>query len=200
MATARAESTHVLDQLWGVLATPKAALKAVAEEKRVVWGLLIHAVVAAVGALQAGDDRLIAEEMGPVYPETPGFFTAFATSLLGVLILVALVHLIARLLGGRGSLGGVVAATGFAQFPTALSWPVELLAGAAGGAGPLAVVRFGILVWVLILSILAVREAHSLSTGRAIGSVALAAVIGGFGLLAFSMLVGLFALLAGGLL
>lgn len=83
----------------------------------------------------------------------------------------AVLHLIAEFYGGRGSAAGLFAATGFAQLPRILIAPLVVLAMLLpAGAMPLflGLGILGIMVWVLVLEVSAVKGAHELSGAKAV--------------------------------
>ncbi|MDQ7794927.1 MAG: YIP1 family protein [bacterium] len=81
----------------------------------------------------------------------------------------AVLNLVAELLGGGGNGRGLLAALALAQVPSALLAPAGLLAQVAGWLGTLT--RLALFAWVFVLQLLAVREAHRLTTGRALAVV-----------------------------
>lgn len=174
-------SEGVFNWLDGVITGPVEALRAVAEKKPVGWALAVivgtTTLLSTAGLSQANLDAL------------PGirFEALLCTVLTGVIILsaigyfigVGLLHLAALLFGGKGSFAGLFSAVGFAQFPALLLLPLMVLAriGSPVVAGLSIVASAGISVWVAALGVIALREAHGMSTGAAIGTCIFAALI-----------------------
>ncbi len=174
-------SEGVFNWLYGVIAGPVEALRAVAEKKPVGWALAVivgtTTLLSTAGLSQANLDAL------------PGirFEALLCTVLTGVIILsaigyfigVGLLHLAALLFGGKGSFAGLFSAVGFAQFPALLLLPLMVLAriGSPVVAGLSIVASAGMAVWVAALGVIALREAHGMPTGAAIGTCIFAALI-----------------------
>jgi hypothetical protein len=104
-----------------------------------------------------------------------------------------LIHVIARTLGGRGDLAGMIKLVGYAALVGLVTLPVALvdallkLQGAAraeASFGQFAgFVAVGIFLWQNALLVLATRDHYAISTGRAV-----AAVVGPIGLVFFLVL------------
>ncbi|MDI7277616.1 MAG: Yip1 family protein [Anaerolineae bacterium] len=194
-------SEGVFDWLYGVIAGPVEALRDVAERKPVGWAL---AVIIGIGALSsmAGVSQASFDALGGIQLE------AVLRSLLsggiilcavGYVIGVGILHLAALLFGGKGSFAGLFSAVGFAQFPALLSLPLMAL-GRAGGpvvTGLTVAASVGLSLWVVALSVIALREAHTMSTGAAIGTYIFAALIPLAVILGIVLLVALLATAAG---
>ena len=96
----------------------------------------------------------------------PGYLTSVA-------FFTAICWITSRILGGKGSYGGLFAGFGFAYLPAILTVPVTFMAlqldsfaqGLSGFIG------FGIAVWTIVLSVFAVQANNNFSTGRAIAAV-----------------------------
>jgi len=186
-------SGRVLDWLYGVMASPVEALRAVAEEKPVWWAFAV--VVGAVTLLsfgmlsQANLDAL----PGVTFEDLLGsvLIVAIVASTVGYFIGVGILHLAALLFGGEGSFAGLVSAMGFAQFPALLLLPLMVLARVGGPvvAGLSTVASIGVVVWVAALSVISLREAHGMSTRAAIGTCVFSIVIPVAALVGLALLV-----------
>ena len=97
-----------------------------------------------------------------------GILSGAVSALLGWLLWAGITYLIgAKLLGGTATWGELLRTLGFAQSPGVLH--VLGIIPVLGG-----IIRFGVVVWVLIAGIIAIRQALDFSTGKAI----LTAVLG----------------------
>ena len=78
-----------------------------------------------------------------------------------------------RILGGRGSYGGLFAGLGFAYLPAVFTVPVTFMALQLDtfGQGLSGMIGFGVSVWTIILSVFAVQANNNFSTGRAIAAL-----------------------------
>lgn len=121
-----------------------------------------------------------------------GLVIGLPAALLSFVVWTALVLLCARLLGGRGDFRGTLSGLGFAYVPVIFGVIVAALALPVGAtAGPVVVLAFlGTALWSLALDVIAVREVHDVTTGRAVGAVLLPVVaLGVLGALLFLTLV-----------
>jgi hypothetical protein len=97
-----------------------------------------------------------------------GIFAGVMSALLGWLLWAGITYLIgAKVFGGTATWGELLRTIGFAQTPGVLH--VLGLIPVLGG-----LIRFGVVIWVLIAGIIAIRQALDISTGKAI----LTAVLG----------------------
>ncbi len=182
--------------VWDTLVKPVQTLRKVAEEKRTVAGIGLFFIVwilevvswfvfsrgdavAAQSALDPASTESLANASEAIYP------FVLAAMPLGWLFLAIVLYNMGNIFHGTGTLGGVIAALGFAQAPglvnVALSAVFESLGSSIAILG--AFISLILASWGLALQILAVRESMSLSTGRAIA----AWLLGGF--LFFGLLV-----------
>jgi hypothetical protein len=185
--------TDFIELLYGIIATPVATLRNVAQRPRPPIGpsLLIYLVVIFVNVLAGGASLLqvwraflegFAQNAGglPVpidaMPSGVGLvlgvaFFALLWAPVSLFFKTGALNLMGVFFGGRGDGRKLLAAFGLTYAPTLVSVPVGLLLGNRPSLSGLAVaVTLGILVWRLILDIIAIREVHGLDTGRAAGA------------------------------
>ena len=110
----------------------------------------------------------IAQAIGGAGQGGFGIFAGVISALLGWLLWAGITYLIgAKLFGGTATWGELLRTIGFAQTPGVLH--VLGIIPVLGG-----IIRFGVVIWVLIAGIIAIRQALDISTGKAI----LTAVLG----------------------
>jgi hypothetical protein len=110
----------------------------------------------------------IAQAIGGAGQGGYGIFAGVISALLGWLLWAGITYLIgAKLFGGTATWGELLRTIGFAQTPGVLH--VLGIIPVLGG-----IIRFGVVIWVLIAGIIAIRQALDISTGKAI----LTAVLG----------------------
>jgi hypothetical protein len=110
----------------------------------------------------------IAQAIGGAGQGGYGIFAGVISALLGWLLWAGITYLIgAKLFGGTATWGELLRTIGFAQTPGVLH--VLGIIPVLGG-----IIRFGVVIWVLIAGIIAIRQALDISTGKAI----LTAVVG----------------------
>lgn len=198
----------VLEWIGGMIVAPTRTLREVCA--REAW-LPALAIVAGIGLLEGlvqgahllagltpGFEELVG---GPLEELTPTFRLAGSVGALStvlwqpvsLLMFTVIYYLIAYLLGGRGRFMSLIATLGFAQVPSLLAIPfstLPLLATVSSGLGLLGTLVSGLVglavgIWTFVLSILGVREAMGLSTGRAVLTVLIPVLV----LLAFIALI-----------
>lgn len=167
-----------LDVLYGVLFQPRRTFAALAPRPPLPLALATMVLVGSLDALaRAGRVAALLRE-GPVSLDPVVVVPATVAALMGLSLLLwfvlsALWHLLAELWGGRGTGRATLALVGLAHLPAVLLPPADLLARALGAsAGPRAV-EAALGVWSLWLAVLAVAQAHRLSTARAFAVIAL---------------------------
>jgi hypothetical protein len=110
----------------------------------------------------------VAQAIGGVGEGGFGILSGIISALLGWLLWAGIAYLIGdKLLGGTATWGELLRTIGFAQTPGVLH--VLGIIPVLGG-----IIRFGVVIWVLITGIIAIRQALDVSTGKAI----LTAVLG----------------------
>ncbi len=195
----------------GVLLTPSDTLRDVGARQAVVPAVLLVMLIVVVST--AGQMVVATLELfqvpgftSPVAPVFAG--TTAAMNLMSLFwniiwapvfwtIIAGVIYLVARAMGGNGNFGALWAASGFALTPQLLIAPFttagELMALVGGVAQvfgwlvvfPLVIAGF---VWTLVLYAIAIRETMGLSTGRAVGTLAiLGGVLIGIGILLVCM-------------
>lgn len=165
----------IWDLLYGVLASPAKTLRQISERPPLSWAILIVILVSLLIGITLEQPEFL--KLGR------GSFILLYMSLSAImwLIGVGLVHFMGRLLGGQGNYLGLFCAWGFASLPGIFMAPLALLGRLPGILGTLLEVlgNLALVVWMLVLGVLAVRETHGLSTGRAVAAFLIpSAVIG----------------------
>lgn len=84
-------------------------------------------------------------------------------------VFTAIFWVVSLILGGRGSYCGLFTGLAFASVPTVFSLPANLLVSQFWLLP--GIVGLGIFAWTLVLTVFAVQENNSFSTGRAIAAV-----------------------------
>ena len=178
------ERLDPVDAAIGVITAPSLSMRAIALARAWPVGLAIYIVIALLNGFAGLTGRRQVPAVGD--PQvTRAFETYFNTvqSPVGVLVnalfftpLLLLIgtgilYLVARLLGGWGSFGGLLATQGFAYIPSFLLAPLTLLANILRipVLGGLFTLVFSI--WTLVLVVIGIRESMSLSTGRAVATL-----------------------------
>jgi hypothetical protein len=159
----------ILDTLVGVLARPISTIRSICQERPIGWAIIVYLVVSVVTTVAWIRPEMLAE-LGLPEIGMPAILVGISiTNIVTLVIFTAIAHLVASLLGGRGSYGGLFSGFAFASLPGIFAAPLAVI-GLLPAVGVLlsGLGSFGITVWSIVLSILAVRENYLVSTGRAI--------------------------------
>ncbi len=172
------EEDNIFDWLYGVLARPVSTLNEIARKKPVGLALLVFFGVTvlsmAAGFLSDESMRAFEEmlsEFDLLIAPSVLVIGTILFSLVYTFISTGLLHLLARLFGGRGGYWNLFCAYCFAYFPMIISIPFTLLSAFLGPVGGFlsGVVTFGLTIWIIVLYVIAVRESHGISTGASVG-------------------------------
>jgi hypothetical protein len=186
----------LLENIFGILCSPASIFRRMLEERTSVT---IAAIVVLIACICSGVGSILTQSaVMSMFAEFPGFEPAgpgfeemmlsptasMTMSVVGGFIswvvITGILHAVAKVLGGKGAFTEMLVLMGFAALPNIFQAPIGLVVILSGGlAGAfIAMGLGGILgIWVLILDVLAIREAHRFSTGRAIATLVLPFVV-----------------------
>ncbi|MFV9676415.1 MAG: YIP1 family protein [Methanosarcinales archaeon] len=186
----------LLEAISGTLFTPASTFRRLLEER---MSLAIAAIIVLIASICSGVGTLLTEstvmslftEFSGFEPVTPNFdemmnspITSMTTNVVGGFIswvfFAGICHIVAKLLGGKGTFTEMLVLMGFASLPNIFQAPIGLIAMLSGGlTGAFIAIVLGsfLAIWVLILDVLAIREAQKFSTGRAIATLVLPIVV-----------------------
>jgi len=168
----------ILDVFYGVLFKPRETMEALAERPPLGLGVATFVGVSVVSGL-VGFSRARINLPDATY-EGAGFgWPLLVTVPLGLVlwfVLVAIYHLTADLLGGRGSGRALLALAGLAQLPGIFRAPVILL-GRGLGTGLDTILLIALWLWTLYLTALSIKSTHALPMGRAVLTVFIPVVL-----------------------
>ncbi|MGI6649425.1 MAG: YIP1 family protein [Bacillota bacterium] len=203
------------DLLYGVLFEPTTAFRQITQRRLLGKALLVFLTVQVLSWYMNLILAIETETLSPWLTELPPSLahdlprlTTNLTNLTGLTLMsgiifslllwflgAAIFNLAAEFFGGVSNGSGLLAGLGFAELPGILLLPVQYLAYVFGwGPSLLTVLSLGLGIWVAGLSVITVREATSLSTGRALLVFLLPGLIL-FGVLLFMLLAFLMILL-----
>jgi len=168
-------ATELLDILYGVAVSPSSTLQTVGERRPWLWATITAVLIALIFAfvllpypsqlagviLQMGRDALPLAAALPVWVLT--FFIILSVQ-------AAMFHLLARLLGGKGTYAGMLCGLCFVWLPAFVVAPVALIRTILDShtGQMLYIVGSSILcLWVVVLYFTAVRQNYRLSPPKA---------------------------------
>lgn len=164
-----------LDWFYSVITRPAAALSEVAREKPAGWAFVVYLVTSFFGIALSRSDM---QGLGVVVSFTIIIIVGTLLSAASIFLMTGLLHLFSRIFRGKGGYWNLFSAIGFAQFPAVFLPPVHLLGvilGRSGGAFS-DIFSIGLLIWIFVLNVIALRESHKLSTGASVATYLLALI------------------------
>lgn len=102
---------------------------------------------------------------------TSSFVGYLMLAVLGLVVISGIVHGSARMLGGQSRYGTILQTMAMAMLPMLLLAPVGVLRGLSGPAALWGTLSTVITIWVLALTVVAIKEVYQFSTGRAIATI-----------------------------
>lgn len=159
----------IFETVAGVLIRPTSTLGSICRQRPVGWAIVVYLVACLVSAISniglgfAGLPGLSA------LPMFKALVAILVVSILMFVIFTLICHGIALALGSQGSYGGLFSGLAFASLPTIFSAPLaaaSLLLGAVGSLLYYSLGVFGLTIWVMALSIIALKENYLISTMR----------------------------------
>lgn len=169
---------NLFNWLSGVLVAPVSTLKKIAEAKPLGRALLVFVAVSLIGAIVSVHNPQTQELLGQLMADLGVYLStsfiiisSLVLALLFFLFSAGVMHFVARLFKGAGSFEGLLSAYAFSVFPQVIGAPLNVLATLASPMG-LALsgfLSFALSIWVLVLGVIALRESHGLTSGKAVG-------------------------------
>ena len=166
-----------LETCIGVIFNPVPTMRTIVRRRPIGWALIVIVVisVAQVIAGAASLDPSDFDDVDWLQGPLQGFSIVGGPALAIVVVafFTAICWLMSRILGGRGSYGGLFAGLGFAYLPAVFTVPVTFMALQLDtfGQGLSGLIGSGVSVWTIILSVFAVQANNNFSTGRAIAAL-----------------------------
>jgi len=198
----------LLENIFGTLFSPASTFRRMLEERTSVT---IATIIVLIACICSGVGSILTQSVVmSMFAEFPSFEPALdfeetmlspaasmtlsvVVGFIGWVVTAGILHLVAKILGGKGVFTEMLVLMGFALLPNIFQAPIGLVVILSGGltGAFLSMVLGGILaIWILILDIIAIREAHKFSTGRAIATLILPFAI--LIVLAFILVIGIF--------
>ena len=178
MPTQRQSSNQgFLETCIGVIFNPVPTMRTIVSRRPIGWALIVIVVIAiaqgvtGAASLDPADFDNADWVQGPLQGFSIVGGPAFAIA--GVAFFTAICWITSRILGGKGSYGGLFAGFGFAYLPAVFTVPVTFMALQldAFAQGLSGFIGFGIAIWTIVLSVFAVQANNNFTTGRAIAAL-----------------------------
>lgn len=194
--------TDLLENIFGTLFSPASTFRRMLEERTTVT---IAAIIVLIAGICSGAGSILMQNaVMSLFAEFPGFevvplspaasiILSVVIGFIGWVVIAGILHVVAKILGGKGVFTEMLVLMGFAALPNVFQAPIGLVVILYGGltGAFIALGLSGILaIWILILNVLAIREAHKFSTGRAIATLVLPFVV--LIVLVFILMIGIF--------
>ena len=161
----------IVELLYGIMFEPRPTLQYISEKKPLAWGLTVYLIVLIFNAVFARginyispkDAVALLDELLWIYLVTGALF-----SIVVLFLLTGLFSLLSDLFYGHSNSSGLLACLCFASVPGVLGPPLQYSALLTGASYIGTISSVIISVWVLVLQIMALKEALALRTGQAI--------------------------------
>ncbi|MBO8157949.1 Yip1 family protein [Thermosyntropha sp.] len=158
--------------IYGILFEPVKTLRYLAENKPLGQGLLVFLVVLIFNIIVGqGNSNLSYELSNLSLPVQIGWFISVITGIISFFMLfisAALLSLIGEIIYRKSNAVGLLTCLSFASIPGVLGPALEYLFSLAGIQWLAILISLAVGIWVLVLQVLAVREALLIDTGKAI--------------------------------
>lgn len=158
--------------MYGMLFQPVGTLRALREEKPVALGLLTFFLVSAVSLLfkKALYTLILPSYLLNLVQKTGWLFSGISllSAVIMLLVMTGVLSLLSELLYHKGNGPGLLCCLSFCIIPGVLGPPLYYAGALLGYKGLGWFLSFLVGVWVIILQVLALREALELNTGQAV--------------------------------
>lgn len=177
MSQPQSSNQGFLETCIGVIFVPVQTMRTIVRRRPIGWALIVIVVIAiaqgvtGAASLDPADFDNADWVQGPLQGFSIVGGPAFAIA--AVAFFTAICWIMSRILGGKGSYGGLFAGFGFAYLPAVFTIPVTFMALQLDDFGQAlsGMIGFGMAVWTIVLSVFAVQANNNFSTGRAIAAV-----------------------------
>lgn len=172
------------DILVDVIVAPVKAFRYLGVQRHIGLAYLVALVVVLLGMLTTdpvvvGDQALLDDvrDGGLVFWPVWLGAAAFGTAI-GLVLAAGFQHIVVWLLGGKNRFAYTFQAMGFAVLPNVFLAPLAVVHRMVDLGAFMLLANRGVYIWSLVLLVIAMREVHKFSTGRAIAAVAIPLIIG----------------------
>lgn len=156
-----------LENLYGTLFHPKRTFEKLAVSRRITQSLIVYIIVSIMTAAAGIVD--MPEGFPPeILPIMPGFITiGIVVGFVLWFVKAGFLQLLAEIMGGQGRALNLLGVLGFAALPGIFNGPIALI---TRNLAPYLSIPFSLLlyIWTTVLTVIAVRAVHRISTGRSV--------------------------------
>lgn len=158
--------------IYGILFEPVPTLRYLAENKPLVQGLIVFLSVLIFNIIMGQGNAALGEEVQALtIPFQLGWFiniVAGIFSFIMLFVMAAVFSLLGELFYGKGNAAGLLVCFAFASIPGVLGPALQYVSTLAGIEWLAVFLSLAVGIWVLVLQVLALREALALDTGQAV--------------------------------
>lgn len=176
-----AQDQGLLELAAGVVVDPAPTLRAITRDAPVGLAILVTVALSLLSSAASAAQARFGELEGPLANlglSLPALIAGMLLlgplfSLLGLTVGTGILKLSSLALKGKGPYRNLFTGLAFANVPSVFGIPVQLLVLAIGPAGRIVsgLVSFGLGIWIVFLTVIAVRETNRFTTGRAVAAV-----------------------------
>ena len=177
MSTQQSSNQGFLETCIGVIFVPAPTMRTIVRRRPIGWALIVIVAVAIAQGIAGAASLDPADFDDAEWLQGPlqGFSIVGgpALAIVGVAFFTAICWIMSRILGGKGSYGGLFAGIGFAYLPIAFTILIPFMALQLDDFGRAlsGMIGFGMTVWTIVLSVIAVQANNNFTTGRAIAAI-----------------------------
>ena len=177
MSTQQSSNQGFLETCIGVIFVPVPTMRTIVRRRPIGWALIVIVAVAIAQGIAGAASLDPADFDDAEWLQGPlqGFSIVGgpALAIVGVAFFTAICWIMSRILGGKGSYGGLFAGIGFAYLPLAFTVLIPFMALQLDDFGQAlsGMIGFGMTVWTIVLSVFAVQANNNFTTGRAIAAI-----------------------------
>lgn len=158
--------------IYGILFEPVATLRYLAENKPLAQGLIVFLSVLIFNIIMGQGNAALGEEMQALdIPFQLGWFiniVAGIFSFIMLFVIAAVFSLLGELIYGKSNAAGLLVCFAFVSIPGVLGPALQYVSSLAGIEWLAVFLSLAVGIWVLVLQVLALREALGINTGQAI--------------------------------
>lgn len=158
--------------IYGILFEPVATLRYLAENKPLAQGLIVFLSVLIFNIIMGQGNAALGEEMQALaLPFQLGWFINIVAGMLSFIMLfviAAVFSLLGEIIYGKSNAVGLLVCFAFVSIPGVLGPALQYVSSLAGIEWLAVILSLTVGIWVLVLQVLALREALGINTGQAI--------------------------------
>ncbi len=157
--------TDLIEEIGGVITSPQEMMEKISEKDELKGAFIIVLLTGILGGISVS---VIYYAMMPEIPPILWIVGVTVVNILGWMIFAGIYHIIALILGGKGTYSKVLQLYGYAFVPALLVFPLSTITFLLAGPIVSAIVDLIGVVWYIIVYTIAISVAERISTIKAL--------------------------------